>query len=84
VAAHRVHGAPDFGRDLAQAEALPLQYFDFHIHLVGYQGCSAKSSHLLKLVYQFSIAALYQFTSAADTWGNSRETVTTVCFQFHT
>jgi hypothetical protein len=25
-----------------------------------------KSSHFLKLVYQFSIAALYQFTSAAD------------------
>ena len=25
-----------------------------------------KSNHLLRLVYQFSIAALYQFTSAAD------------------
>jgi len=28
---------------------------------------TSKSSHLLKSVYQFLIAAVYQFTSAGDT-----------------
>jgi hypothetical protein len=33
-----------------------------------------KSSHLLKSVYQFSIAAVYQFTSAADMEFNADST----------
>jgi hypothetical protein len=33
---------------------------------LGIKAAPRKSSHPLKLVYQFSTAALYQFTSAAD------------------
>jgi hypothetical protein len=37
-----VDRAAHFGLDLPQAEALFFQNLEFHIHLVGYQGCSAK------------------------------------------
>ncbi len=65
MAAHRVHRTSDFRRYSAKAEAVFPQNFDFHVHLVR-DHRRLKSADLLNSVYQYSIAGLYQFTSAGD------------------
>jgi len=68
-----VYSTTDFSGDLAQTKAMLVQQLNFHRYLVWFQGCS-KSSHLLNVVYQVSIAGVYQITIAADNRG-SRQSV---------
>ena len=70
MTAHRIHRTAHFRRYPPKTEAVSPQNLDFHIHLVR-DHRRLKSADLLSSVYQLSIAALYQFTSAGDTIGGS-------------